>query len=116
MIRKIATKWGSFDHDDSVPIWKMRQELTEFFATPIGTHETITPHKGFLIVRYTRSYTRGNQERCTQLYMFIRIGESEISRYGPGQSDVVFIDNPGNSVKAAKRRVDTILDSGTTEE
>jgi len=103
-LRHIKLEWSDERvlHDEHATESEMRSQCPTFFRTPHGKRETMTFYRGFIIIRNTRTYSDRSTERCTQLYIYLRNPNG-------GGADTLHVNDPGRSVKSAKRVVDRIL-------
>lgn len=97
---------NKFEHDDEASESVMRNNVPGFFQTPFGKRETYLFHRGFVVVRYTRTYSNQKKERATVIYIYL---PKQSSGERP---DTLHITHDVNGNDQAVKYIDAILETG----
>jgi hypothetical protein len=96
--------------DEAATESDMRRTETHFFKKAHGKRETYDEYRGFLIVRSTVTFTGAKPQRMTAIYFY---GKGE-GMTKPALMNVHPKYMP-NSVKAAQRMIDKLIELGEYE-
>ena len=99
MINRIKSKYTEefFDVNDEHSLVDMQRGCPTFFKTKHGKRETYTDHRGFLIVRNTKTFSGRKPQRMTAVYMFIG-------------HNFLHVGGDVSSVRSAKRMIDLVIE------
>lgn len=106
MTNRIKTRYSEWDIPEETTLEEVRRAIPLFFDWP-GKRSTYEMYRGFLITRYTIRFSIGDTERKTVIYGVGGTEQDSSSTFHAGNAD---------STRQAKKRIDAIIENGTTEE
>ncbi len=100
---------STYEVNESLSLAEMERAEPAFFRTKFGKCESHRVYRGCLITRYTRLYSRGQNERVTVAYLWGRNDDEKV-----GLSSFCL----GHTTNAyrAKKLIDIVLNSGIARE